>query len=223
MSLYYVDSVAKLGEPDMILLPGSKNTMGDLKWMRQNGLEAAIKKQAGSAVIFGICGGYQMLGELLMDPLGIEEGGSIRGMELLPVRTELKPEKVRRQVEGTIASVKGVLAPLAGKSIKGYEIHMGDTEVLNPESFCRLAAGNGTRADGTCEGNVYGTYVHGVFDEKGIANALANALAARKGVSLSGAEAFDYAAFKETQYDKLAATLREYLDMERIYEIMGIL
>lgn len=164
-----------------------------------------------------------MLGELLMDPLGIEEGGSIRGMELLPVRTELKPEKVRRQVEGTIASVKGVLAPLAGKSIKGYEIHMGDTEVLNPESFCRLAAGNGTRADGTCEGNVYGTYVHGVFDEKGIANALANALAARKGVSLSGAEAFDYAAFKETQYDKLAATLREYLDMERIYEIMGIL
>jgi len=222
VSLYYVDSVAKLGEPDMILLPGSKNTMGDLKWMRQNGLEAAIKKQAGSAVIFGICGGYQMLGELLMDPLGIEEGGSIRGMELLPVRTELKPEKVRRQVEGTIASVKGVLAPLAGKSIKGYEIHMGDTEVLNPESFCRLAAGNGTRADGACEGNVYGTYVHGVFDEKGIANALANALAARKGVSLSGAEAFDYAAFKETQYDKLAATLREYLDMEQIYEIMGI-
>ena len=90
VSLRYVDSVEKLHHPDMILLPGSKNTMEDLKWMRQNGLEAAIKKHAQNrdAVIFGICGGYQMLGECITDPYGVEEGGMLRGMELLPLETE---------------------------------------------------------------------------------------------------------------------------------------
>ena len=91
VSVRYIDTPEKLHHPDMIILPGSKNTMGDLKWMRQNGLEAAIKKHAQNrdAVIFGICGGYQMLGECITDPYGVEEGGMLRGMELLPLETEM--------------------------------------------------------------------------------------------------------------------------------------
>ena len=87
VSVRYVTNVRELGTPDLIFLPGSKNTMGDLKWMRQNGLEAAVKRAAGKVPIFGICGGYQMLGYEIADPDSVEEGGRIRGMELLPVRT----------------------------------------------------------------------------------------------------------------------------------------
>lgn len=111
----------------MIILPGSKNTMGDLKWMRQNGLEAAIKKHAQNrdAVIFGICGGYQMLGECITDPYGVEEGGMLRGMELLPMETEMEQEKTRTQVEGQFERLPDVLSVLSGMKLTGYEIHMG--------------------------------------------------------------------------------------------------
>ena len=93
VSVRYVDSVRDLHHPDMIVLPGSKNTMADLKWMRENGLEALIKKKAQDTIVFGICGGYQMLGETISDPYQVESGGSMKGMGLLPVATELKQEK----------------------------------------------------------------------------------------------------------------------------------
>ena len=116
VSVRYIDTPEKLHHPDMIILPGSKNTMGDLKWMRQNGLEAAIKKHAQNrdAVIFGICGGYQMLGECITDPYGVEEGGMLRGMELLPLETEMEQEKTRTQVDGTFEELTGVLSVLSG-------------------------------------------------------------------------------------------------------------
>lgn len=100
VTVRYVTSISELHHPDLIFLPGSKNTMGDLKWMRQNGLEAAVKRLAGEIPVFGICGGYQMLGENIEDPDGVEEGGSIRGMELLSVTTVLQKEKRRCQTEG---------------------------------------------------------------------------------------------------------------------------
>lgn len=93
VSVRYVDSVRDLHHPDMIVLPGSKNTMADLKWMRENGLEALIKKKAQDTIVFGICGGYQMLGQTISDPYQVESGGSMKGMGLLPAATELKQEK----------------------------------------------------------------------------------------------------------------------------------
>ena len=89
----------------MIVLPGSKNTMADLKWMRENGLEALIKKKAQDTIVFGICGGYQMLGETIRDPYQVENGGSMKGMGLLPAATELKQEKTRTQVTGTFGEI----------------------------------------------------------------------------------------------------------------------
>ena len=113
VGLRYVSSADELKDPDIIFLPGSKNTIGDLKWMRQNGLETAIKRLAGKIPVFGICGGFQMLGQEISDPYCVEEGGKIRGMELLPVSTILQREKRRSLTEGNIEDVSGVLKKIS--------------------------------------------------------------------------------------------------------------
>ncbi len=224
VSVRYVDSVTRLHQPDMIILPGSKNTMGDLKWMRQNGLEAAVKKRAGSCVLFGICGGYQMLGNTISDPHSVEEGGTIHGMELLPVETVLEKEKIRTRVQGSFGELSGVLSGLSGIRLEGYEIHMGISR-LSPG--CRLLCTltdrreGGTKEDGICAENIYGTYVHGIFDEGSIASVIVKGLAERKGLTLEGGLAMDFKDFKETQYDKLADTLRKHLDMDGIYRMIN--
>lgn len=214
VSIRYVADPSKLGQPDMIMLPGSKNTMGDLKWMRQKGLEEEVKKLAVKIPIFGICGGYQMLGESVSDPKGVEEGGYLRGMELLPVKTLLGKEKVRSQRKGRINKLEGILSVLSGLEYEGYEIHMGTSvegsfEDRSLPVIC--ATGDGR--------NIYGTYVHGIFDKGKTAEALVNALGIRKGVKIKKGIFEDYRSFKESQYDKLAAVLRRYLDMEDIYGI----
>ena len=206
----YVTSISELRHPDMIFLPGSKNTMGDLKWMRQNGLEAAVKKLAEEIPVFGICGGYQMLGQEIFDPEGVEEGGQMRGMELLPVSTVLMPEKKRCQIEGRIERLSGLFHVLSDCTFKGYEIHMGRTGTEE-----RIVVTSDKNE------NIYGSYVHGLFDEGMIANAMVQALAEKKGIELENGEFEDYRTFKDKQYDKLADTLRMYLNMEEIYGMLG--
>ncbi len=214
VSVRYVGSVDSLGEPDMIFLPGSKNTMGDLRWLRENGLEAAIKKRAQGAIVFGICGGYQMLGKSISDPDRVEEGGEIRGMELLPVRTVLKKNKTRTQRREYLTEIPGPLAHLAGREVAGYEIHMGDTAVCGQNEPSRRDAVV------TWEGNIYGTYLHGFFDAEGIAPCVLEVLAKRKGIVCDTGEMLSYRQFKETQYEKLADILQENLDMDFIYGIL---
>lgn len=206
----YVTSISELRHPDMIFLPGSKNTMGDLKWMRQNGLEAAVKKLAEEIPVFGICGGYQMLGQEIFDPEGVEEGGQMRGMELLPVSTVLMPEKKRCQIEGRIERLSGLFHVLSDCTFKGYEIHMGRTGTEE-----RIVVTSDKNE------NIYGSYVHGLFDEGMIANAMVQALAEKKGIEMENGEFEDYRTFKDKQYDKLADTLRMYLNMEEIYGMLG--
>lgn len=233
VSVRYVDSVRDLHHPDMIVLPGSKNTMADLRWMRENGLEALIKKKAQDTIVFGICGGYQMLGETIRDPYQVENGGSMKGMGLLPAATELKQEKTRTQVTGTFGEISGALSGLSGKSVSGYEIHMGSTvdseRVINPESrgnekryMCRIQneADGSVKYDGIFSGNVYGTYVHGIFDEGTLAETLVGILAERKGVVLDTGQMISYGQFKQMQYDKLADGLRESMDMEAVYAML---
>lgn len=206
----YVTSISELRHPDMIFLPGSKNTMGDLKWMRQNGLEAAVKKLAEEIPVFGICGGYQMLGQEIFDSEGVEEGGQMRGMELLPVSTVLMPEKKRCQIEGRIERLSGLFHVLSDCTFKGYEIHMGRTGTEE-----RIVVTSDKNE------NIYGSYVHGLFDEGMIANAMVQALAEKKGIEMENGEFEDYRTFKDKQYDKLADTLRMYLNMEEIYGMLG--
>ena len=211
VSVRYVESPRDLGAPDMIVLPGTKSTIGDLKWLRQNGLEASVKQAAsrGTAVV-GICGGYQMLGLSVADPEGVEAepGTVIAGLELLEMDTVFHGEKVQTQTRGTFGRVEGVLAPLAGMAYEGYEIHMGRSQNAQP-----ALAGHD---------NIYGTYIHGVFDAPGVADAVLQALCAKKGADASQLGAFDAAAYREQQYDILADAVRENLDMKMIYRIPGV-
>lgn len=217
VSVRYIKSAAELKDPDMIILPGSKNTIGDLLWMRQNGLEAAILKQAAAGkTIMGVCGGYQMLGETIADPLGVETRGEVRGMGLLPVDTVFEGEKMRTRVEGTL---------YLGDSLKtqGYEIHMGQStlkEGARPLQHITDSVSGKSKYDGAYADNVYGTYMHGVFDAPGIAEAVVSALGKKKGIDLRTLGTVDFAQYKETQYDLLAAGLREHLDIDAIYRIL---
>ncbi len=210
VSVRYVTSISELHHPDMIFLPGSKNTMGDLKWMRQSGLEAAVKKLAEETPVFGVCGGYQMLGQEISDPEGVEEGGQMRGMELLQVSTVLKSEKKRCQIEGKIEILEGPFHVISDCTFKGYEIHMG-----------RTGSEEKVVVTSDINKNIYGSYVHGLFDEGNIANLMIQALAEKKGIKIENGEFEDYQSFKEKQYDKLADTLRIYLNMEEIYGMLG--
>ena len=228
VSVRYVTNVRELGTPDLIFLPGSKNTMGDLKWMRQNGLEAAVKRAAGKVPIFGICGGYQMLGCEIADPFGVEEGGQIRGMELLPVRTVLQKEKHRCQTDGKLDAVEGIFSGLTGYEFTGYEIHMGETVYCGEDGKRSTSRADDAMrnikitetvvSDST--GCVYGSYIHGLFDKGEIAGHMIQTLAREKGIILEGGVWEDYRTIKERQYDQLADTLREYLRMEEIYGML---
>ncbi|MGI5979182.1 MAG: cobyric acid synthase [Oscillospiraceae bacterium] len=221
VSVRYVDSTAQLGDPDMIILPGTKNTMQDLLWLRQTGLESRIlQRNAMGCAVFGICGGYQMLGERLCDPHGVEEGGSLRGIGLLPVSTVFTPQKTRTRVSGRFGTIDGAFEALSGKGFEGYEIHMGETESPAPIAELTDSVTGSVRADGCQRGNVCGCYVHGIFDSGETAGALIRALAARKGLdpaSLGGVYGEEH---KQRQYDLLAEALREHIDMNKIYEIL---
>ena len=220
----YVESQRELGHPDLVLIPGTKNTMADLSWMRQNGLEAAIKKLAGGGVpVIGICGGYQMLGETLNDPEGVEGGGSMRGMELLAVETVFAKQKVRTRVEGRARAGEGFFACLAGAAFDGYEIHMGvSTRAPSLSSFATLRRDGAETTDGAISGNVLGSYVHGLFDSGTLAGRLAEKLLGDKGMPADAHVFPDHRRYKESQYDLLAAALRNALDMRAVYGILGL-
>lgn len=223
VSLRYVDSVEKLHHPDMILLPGSKNTMEDLKWMRQNGLEAAILHRSAETFIFGICGGYQMLGETLSDPYGVEAGGSMRGMGLLPMDTVFAEKKTRTQVNGRFLEMDQEFETLSNVEFTGYEIHMGESRRKDGATASTFTCDSVTgteKTEGTFRKNVCGTYVHGIFDKEDVAMGLVRAVGEKKGIDVSDMAGVDFAAFKETQYNILASELRKHLDMTRIYEIL---
>ena len=214
VSVRYITSVGEMRQPDLIFLPGSKNTIADMEWMRQSGMEKAIKNLTGEMVVFGICGGYQMLGNKICDPDYVEQGGEINGLGLLPIITVLEKEKTRAQVTGKINQIDGMLSALSGHHFSGYEIHMGKSMNMDAQEIDQEWILTDSRAA------VYGSYVHGLFDEGQIAMTIANALAEKKGISIANKEYQEYKSFRESQYDQLADTLREYMTMEDIYEML---
>ena len=217
----YADRPAQLEGADLIILPGTKSTIADLRWLRESGMEAALlKAHAAGTPVFGICGGYQMMGRTVSDPENTEGGGSLRGIGLLPVETVFRTAKTTVQTHGTVADTAGVLHGLSGLAVEGYEIHMGETvRDADAQPFVTLKHGEHEVPDGCVTENACGTYLHGVFDAPEAAQRLAQALAERKGVTLEGA-AEDPAVYRERQYDLLADTVRRSLDMQRIYDIM---
>ena len=202
----YVGSVGELGRPDLVILPGTKNTMADLVWLRESGLEASLLKYAAEGFpVLGVCGGYQMLGVSLADPYGVEHGGKMAGMGLLSGETVFAKQKTRTRATGLLPKVGGIFSGLSGREYDAYEIHMGETTN-------NLAVVN--------EGNVYGTYLHGIFDKEDVCKAVVDALLRAKGLSTDNVQAFDLAEYKNSQYDILAHEMRKALDMDYIYRVL---
>lgn len=212
VSVRYVTKAEQLGRPDMIVIPGTKSTISDMKWLRESGLEAALKKAASAGtLVFGICGGYQLLGDVISDPECTEGGGEIRGLELLHVKTVFTPEKRRTRTSGKFADISGAFAFLSGADFSGYEIHMGRTESAGVPLL--------STGDGAFSGNVCGCYIHGIFDGGEVSSRIVSELFRRKGLEYTGGT-IDRNAYKQSQYDLLAESVRESLDMELIYKII---
>ena len=216
LGVRYVQNARQLDTPDCVILPGTKNTVEDLLWLRQSGLEAAVLKLTAAGVpVLGVCGGYQMLGQWLDDTAGTESGRSqtVRGLGLLPTRTVFTGEKRRAQVTARVTA-----APFAGAQLTGYEIHTGRTEVQGT-AFCRLS---GDVPEGCAEGNVFGTYLHGLFDTGALTEALAAFLCRRKGLDPADAGVLSMEQYRQQQLDLLADGVRRTLDLDAIYAAMGM-
>ena len=212
IGVFYTDRPEALDGADMILLPGTKNTMDDLLWLRERGLAGAVIARAGAGTpVLGVCGGYQMLGRTLSDPLGVERRGTLPGLGLLPVETVFTGDKTRTRRRAVCEA-----APFAGARLTGYELHMGKT-AGDAAPFCSLEDGG---TDGAVCGAVFGTYLHGLFDSGALVEVLAEYLAARKGIRPSCVHIETRAAYREKQYDILADAVRQSLNMGRVYEIM---
>lgn len=207
LNLFYTANAEELAKADIILLPGSKNTMTDLQHIRQEGLAQVILQAADEGkAVYGICGGYQMMGREIRDPHGVEGNIPVMpGLGLLPVVTTLTEEKRTVQTEFYFDK--------QAATCQGYEIHMGVSEQLSGDSLCQLA-------DGSLEGckisnKLWGTYMHGILDNKTVLEAIFKANKMQTEVA-----EFDFLAFKEEQYDKLAAHVRKHVDMDLVYSFM---
>ena len=210
VSLRYVGKTEDLKDPDLILLPGTKSTIADLLWLRQSGLEASILKAASGGVpVFGVCGGFQMLGKRIADPNGVEAAGvtEIAGMGLLDTETVFYGEKVQTQTKGVLSGISGMFRGLNGLEYEGYEIHMG--------------RGGEKGAPVVDKGTVYGSYVHGIFDKGGICDEVLRALCDRRGVDFAALGSFDANEYKERQYDLLADGVRSGLNMDFVYKVLN--
>lgn len=207
VNVYYASDAQALAGADIIVIPGTKTTVSDLKWLKNSGMDTALTGlAAGGVPVVGICGGYQMMGRVVDDPDGLEGvAGSVDGLGLLPVTTVISADKKTRRIEFEMMTAAG--SRIAGR---GYEIHMGRTRLDSGQTaLCRLSDGT---SDGCCAGNCFGTYLHGFLDNSEVIAWLLPQLSGR---------VTDYGAYRQRQYDLLAERLREHLNMDLIYQMMS--
>lgn len=221
VTLKYAARPSDFDGADVIILPGTKNTIDDLIDLRNRDMIAPIVRHARSGkLLVGVCGGYQMLGQVLRDPHGVEsDAPEVAGLGLLDMEVSFNPEKRTVQAEGTLTDAPDWLSPLKGARIEGYEIHSG-ANTFGPDTRYWMLP------DGACNaaGNVLGTYLHGLFDDGTLADALVRRARALKGLPEEDVSAEQAAvnmrAYRERQFDILAAAVRQSLDMEKIYAIL---
>jgi adenosylcobyric acid synthase len=220
----FVRERAELGTPDLLILPGTKSTIADLRELRARGLGTAIVALARAGVpTIGICGGYQMLGEAIEDPHRVEsDEAALAGLALLPLRTVFAREKTTDRARGTVAADHGLLAGARGLPARGYEIHMGQTTGALPAAL-RLTERQGVPTDEpdgalSADGLILGTYMHGFFDSAPLRGAILRNLARRKGIA---PRAWGNETNAEDPFDRLAAHVRANLDMSQLRAIIG--
>ncbi len=213
--LYYTNNTDEIAEADIIIIPGSKSTLADLYELRRNGVaQAVVRAKREGKTVLGICGGYQMMGVEVSDPKGVEgDLLALPGLGLLPIKTEMLGEKLTKQTKFRFLHCQ--------EECQGYEIHMGQTSLCNEATASPLATLEDGREDGyhldqTC----MGTYLHGILDNPAFVDYLLEPFKEKLNVSASKLMQ-DYESYKDEQYDKLAAHLRQNIDMELLYKLMS--
>lgn len=216
LNIKYITRASELGDEDMIIIPGSKNTIEDMKDLSDKGISEKISRAAkAGTVIFGICGGFQILGTKITDPYNIESTiEEIAGLGLLDIETVMGREKTTTQYNDKLSDTKGLLCGGNGIEISGYEIHQGVSSGSE-----KVVLGTADDIKGAVRENIIGTYVHGIFDNSDFTGFLLNKIRQIKGLD-EVEEYFDFKKFKEQEYDKLADVIRQNLDIEKIYKIM---
>jgi adenosylcobyric acid synthase len=210
----FVSEVRSFGEPDLVILGGAKATVADLAWMREKGFAGLIQKHAkNKKTLIGICGGFQMLGEVIVDQDGVESPQrEVKGLELLPVRTlfEWKYEKITEKVSGIIGKSNGLLEAASGMQIDGYEIHMARTERVDGLPMESVTVSE--------DSPIMGTYFHGIFHNEMLKKVVLEYVAREKRVTLPE----DHWISAESRYNILADVMRTNIDMDYLYTIMGL-
>ncbi|MFZ5986477.1 MAG: cobyric acid synthase [Bacillota bacterium] len=225
----YVEEASQIGEPDLVILPGTKNTIEDLIFLKETGMEKIILTLAKEGTfVFGICGGYQMLGLEVLDPHNVESDISlVNGLGLLNFKTVFEQKKVTTRTKAVVTDSYSLVEGLHGIDIEGYEIHMGITEYfkgcipfLTMDSG--LSEGNTPGGVRNTAGNVLGTYIHGIFDNIDFTIGIINNIRKMKGLNRIDSSGLEYRKVKENQYDELADILRGNLDIACIYRILSL-
>ena len=225
VAVRYVTDPANLGKPDLLIIPGSKNTLADLRFLHESGFGTYIQTFCQEELpVIGICGGYQMMGRLVKDPLHTEsELEEVLGLGILPMVTEFYPQKHTVQSKGTILAEQGFLKACTGQTVVGYEIHMGRSTLDEGHlPLFNLTSNGESNVDGLQAGNAYGTYLHGVFDNDGLRSSLLNWLWKRRGLPRPVEASLSQAALRESAFNELADLVRQNVDLERIRAIMGL-
>jgi adenosylcobyric acid synthase len=220
----FVDRAEELGEPDLVVLPGTKTTIADLNWIRARGIGDCIQQLAQRGVpILGICGGYQMLGKAIVDPLHVESDETeVDGLGLLDLLTTFEPDKRTERAYARVIANQGLIKNAAGTEISGYEIHMGRTEVAQQNSLFQVTT-RGERSvqdiDGAIsdDGWIAGTYLHGLFDNDALRHAMLSNIAARRKMGRPPGSRFS----RDAMYDRLADVVRANMDMKAIYRLIA--
>ncbi|MEJ6950404.1 cobyric acid synthase [Natronospora cellulosivora (SeqCode)] len=222
ISIRYLSSKNDFQDIDLLIIPGSKNTINDMKYILESGINQEIYKmnKMGTPII-GICGGYQILGREIKDPDNIESSiNRIIGLSLLDISTTILKKKETKQIKGTLNKALSICEGIEASVISGYEIHMGRSELADNLDYAIELEDR--RLDGAIndQGNVFGTYLHGIFENDNFRDSLLNGLRKKKGISNKNEE-LSYKEFKELEYNKLAKVVSENVEIETIKEIMG--
>lgn len=228
VSVRFVRPGDSIGTPDLVIIPGSKNTLADLDYLQKNGYAAEIKAlHAQGTPVLGICGGNQMLGQRLLDPDGVEgDIPELEGLGLLPTETHMTGTKLTHQVTFSTESLTFLGERFDGTGLRGYEIHMGRTESIAPTTHCFTITSRSEQpvvaTDGfmSPDGLVMGTYIHGILDNDDLRRHLLNCLRKHKGLAPLP-KMFDYLGHKEAAYNRLADIVEANLDMDYIDSLLA--
>ncbi len=226
--LRYVETASSLGRPAAVIVPGTKSTMADHRWLEEQGLADAIRQLSlGGTAVVGICGGYQILGRVIRDPHQVEAGaGEVLGLGLLPVETTFAQAKATSQVEAEVLGGAAWLDELRGTALAGYEIHMGRTTSQDPWLAMKRPGQNGdTIADGAMsrDGRVWGCYLHGLFANDGFRHAWLASLATDQAATRASPVNFERSSTDRfhASLDRLADAVEQSLDMQRLDAILA--